>query len=251
MWCIYKNEADSIFWQKTHLFKISHVWEKQTHGCIILTNRHFHVNWFPNVLGSGHTGNKTCVIKLWVQRRFKPQSLQFYRPKHILNRHKRKWVGAFTWITWNSWGKKWSQVNINTPLSFFATVNDCEPTSMIAVVLLLALAAQSSAKPLSSEDIDKQLLAEVRALIQSISSLQLASVLFLFYLGFLLQWAWMFDLELFWFLNELHITVFCSVSNRNTFIDSMAFQMVSKVDRRRQISFKPRSRKCRNSSNWR
>ncbi|CAI5694021.1 unnamed protein product [Oreochromis niloticus] len=31
---------------------------------------------------------------------------------------------------------------------------------MIAVVLLLALAAQSSAKPLSSEDIDKQLLAE-------------------------------------------------------------------------------------------
>lgn len=57
-------------------------------------------------------------------------------------------------------GKKWSQHSINTPLSFFATVNDCEPTSMIAVVLLLALAAQSSAKPLSSEDIDKQLLAE-------------------------------------------------------------------------------------------
>lgn len=84
-------------------------------------------------------------------------------------------------------GKKWSQDSINTPLSFFATVNDCEPTSMIAVVLLLALAAQSSAKPLSSEDIDKQLLAEVRALIQSLSSLQLASVLFLFYLGVLLQ----------------------------------------------------------------
>lgn len=51
---------------------------------------------------------------------------------------------------------------------------------MIAVVLLLllALAAQSSAKPLSSEDIEKQLLAEVRALIQSLSSLQLASVCF-------------------------------------------------------------------------
>lgn len=106
MWCIYKNEADSIFCQKLHLSKMSHVWEKQTHGCIILMHRHFHVNWFPNVLGSGHSGNRTCVIKLWIQRRFKPQSLQFYRPKHILSRQKRKWVGAFTWITWNSWGKK-------------------------------------------------------------------------------------------------------------------------------------------------
>lgn len=71
------------------------------------------------------------------------------------------------------------QNSINAALSFYTAGNNCEPRRMTAVLLLLlALAARSTARPVES-DAENRLVAQVRSLIQSLVSLQLA-LFFLF-----------------------------------------------------------------------
>lgn len=87
--------------------------------------------------------------------------------KHILNRQRRKWLGAFTWITETPLRKKkWTQNTINTLQSFLTPMTglDNTETTMIALLLLLALVAHSSALPVSNRDRDDWMTAEVRHL---------------------------------------------------------------------------------------
>lgn len=127
---------------------------------------HFSMHLFANSLSHGNLGNVWSKRFRWVQRStLKPQWLQFYRYKHILYRQRRKWLGAFTWITGPLWQKKWAQDTINTPHSFLipmSGLDNTETTTMIAL-LLLALVAHSFAVPLPSGDKDDFLLAEVRS----------------------------------------------------------------------------------------
>lgn len=135
---------------------------KEERTCIILPHGHFSVDLLANSFSHSNLGNVLSTHFRKVQRStLKPQSLY----KHILNWQRRKWLGAFSWITWALWKKSGPKNSINTLQSFLTPMtglDNTKTTTMIAF-LLLALVTHSFALPLPSGDKDNWLLAEVRS----------------------------------------------------------------------------------------